>query len=67
LISTGIAGPDPAAPTVRPSEDRFWRILLQKSFWGDKRNFLEPLMRFASGDANSGNERILGTFCVSAN
>ena len=25
-------------------------ILLQKSFWGDKRNFLEPLMRFASGD-----------------
>ena len=25
-------------------------ILLQKSFWGDKQNFLEPLMRFASGD-----------------
>ena len=23
-------------------------ILLQKSFWGDKQNFLEPLMRFAS-------------------
>jgi hypothetical protein len=25
-------------------------ILLQKSFWGDVRNFLEPLMRFTSGD-----------------
>jgi hypothetical protein len=27
-----------------------WQILLQKSFWGDERNFLEPLMRFTSGD-----------------
>jgi hypothetical protein len=42
-------------------------ILLQESFWGGQTKFLEPLMRFASGDANSGNERILGTFCVSAN
>src|SRR4029079_6034645 len=25
-------------------------ILLQKSFWGDERNFLEPLIRFTSGD-----------------
>src|SRR6185436_3365446 len=25
-------------------------ILLQKSFWGDERNFLQPLMRFARGD-----------------
>jgi hypothetical protein len=25
-------------------------ILLQKSFWGDERKFLEPLMRFTSGD-----------------
>ena len=25
-------------------------ISLQKSFWGDERNFLEPLMRFMSGD-----------------
>jgi hypothetical protein len=25
-------------------------ILLQKSFWGDERKFLEPLMRFAHGD-----------------
>jgi hypothetical protein len=24
--------------------------LLQKSFWGDERKFLEPLMRFARGD-----------------
>jgi hypothetical protein len=26
------------------------RILLQKSFWGDDRKILEPLMRFARGD-----------------
>jgi hypothetical protein len=25
-------------------------ILLQKSFWGDDRNFSGPLMRFARGD-----------------
>jgi hypothetical protein len=25
-------------------------ILLKKSFWGDKRNLLEPLMRFTRGD-----------------
>jgi hypothetical protein len=25
-------------------------ILLQKSFWGDERKFLEPLMHFARGD-----------------
>jgi hypothetical protein len=25
-------------------------ILLQKSFWGDDRNFLGPLMRFVCGD-----------------
>jgi hypothetical protein len=25
-------------------------ILLQKSFWGGERKFLEPLMRFARGD-----------------
>ena len=24
--------------------------MLQKSFWGDERKFLEPLMRFARGD-----------------
>jgi hypothetical protein len=29
---------------------RFVPILLQKSFWGDERKFLEPLMRFTSGD-----------------
>jgi hypothetical protein len=29
---------------------RFWRIVLKKSFLGDARNFLEPLMRFARGD-----------------
>src|SRR6478735_6669940 len=26
------------------------RILLQKSFWGGERKFLEPLMRFTRGD-----------------
>jgi hypothetical protein len=25
-------------------------MLLQKSFWGNERKFLEPLMRFMSGD-----------------
>src|SRR5882724_8943354 len=25
-------------------------IVLKKSFWGDERKFLEPLMRFARGD-----------------
>jgi hypothetical protein len=29
---------------------RFWRILLQKSFWVGERKFLKPLMRFARGD-----------------
>jgi len=29
---------------------RFVPILLQKSFWGSGRKFLEPLMRFARGD-----------------
>jgi hypothetical protein len=28
----------------------YWQILLQKSFWGDERNFLGPLMRFARKD-----------------
>jgi hypothetical protein len=27
-----------------------WQILLQKSFLGDERNFLGPLMRFVCGD-----------------
>src|SRR6267142_3140698 len=28
----------------------FPSIVLKKSFWGDERKFLEPLMRFACGD-----------------
>jgi transposase-like protein len=28
------------------------RILLQKSFWGDERNFSGPLMRSARGDVS---------------
>ena len=27
-----------------------WQILLQKSFWGGERKFLEPLKRFTRGD-----------------
>ena len=30
----------------KPSDFRSWQILLQKSFWGGERKFLEPLMRF---------------------
>jgi hypothetical protein len=30
---------------------RLWQILLQKSFWGGERKFLEPLMRSARTDA----------------
>jgi hypothetical protein len=29
---------------------RFVPILLQKSFWGGERKFLEPLMRFTRGN-----------------
>jgi hypothetical protein len=32
------------------AEVRFAPILLQKSFWGVERKFLEPLVRFARGD-----------------
>jgi hypothetical protein len=28
-------------------------ILLQKSFWGDERKFLRPLMRFTRGDVGT--------------
>jgi hypothetical protein len=27
-----------------------WPIVLKKSFWGDERKFIGPLMRFACGD-----------------
>src|ERR1700722_16706662 len=39
FASTGLPAPDPFAP-----------ILLKKSFQGDERNFLEPLMRFMRRD-----------------
>jgi hypothetical protein len=35
---------------MRRRDVGFWQILLQKSFWRDERNFLEPLVRFTSGD-----------------
>jgi hypothetical protein len=31
-------------------EVSLWWILLQKSFWGDERKLLEPLMRFTRGN-----------------
>ncbi len=34
---------------------RFWQILLQKSFWGVERKFLEPLMRFTRSDVRDHN------------
>jgi hypothetical protein len=48
--------PSKSATTQRPDMHRqpvnvcFVPILLQKSFWGVERKFLEPLMRFARGD-----------------
>jgi hypothetical protein len=35
---------------MRRRDFRFCQILLQKSFWGGERKFLEPLMRFARAD-----------------
>ncbi len=40
----------PCAIVLAPRGVRYWRILLQKSFWGVERKFLEPLVRFARGD-----------------
>ena len=33
-----------------PGTDRYWRIVLKKSFWGDDQDFLGTPMRFARGD-----------------
>jgi hypothetical protein len=30
--------------------NRYWQIVLKKSFFGDERNFPGPLMRFVRGD-----------------
>ena len=43
------------AASVRPwrrgsNDFRSWQILLQKSFWGGERKFLEPLIRFTRDD-----------------
>jgi hypothetical protein len=35
---------------LRRVDFRYWQILLQKSFWGGERKFLEPLMRLTRGD-----------------
>jgi hypothetical protein len=41
----------PKADVDRSARDvRFVPILLQKSFWGGERKFLEPLMRFVRDD-----------------
>jgi hypothetical protein len=34
----------------KSTDFRCWQILLKKSFWGDERKFLEPLMRLTRGD-----------------
>ena len=34
----------------RLTQFSYWQILLQKSFWGGERKFLELLMRFTRGD-----------------
>src|ERR1700681_295154 len=39
-----------AATSQHRRDFRHWQILLQKSFWGGERKFLEPLMRFTRGD-----------------
>src|SRR5437764_10328200 len=39
-----------AAWIGKPSLVWNWQILLQKSFWGAERKFLEPLMRFTCSD-----------------
>jgi hypothetical protein len=49
-----ISGLPPPTGIIRPA--RYVskvRILLQKSFWDDERNFLEPLMRSECGDVRS--------------
>jgi hypothetical protein len=43
-------GCDYCATTRRKRDVACWQILLQKSFWGGERKFLEPLMRFTRGD-----------------
>jgi len=35
------------------SDVRFWQILLQKSFWGDERQFSGTLTRVARGDVRT--------------
>ena len=46
-----MSGLPPIASELQTSlEVRFVPILLQKSFWGVERKFLEPLMRFTRGD-----------------
>jgi hypothetical protein len=39
-----------ADPMLWNVDVRYAPILLQNSFWGDERKFLEPLMRFTQGD-----------------
>jgi hypothetical protein len=46
MISAG----KPAAANLLDRQFRFWQILLQKSFWGGERKFLEPLTRLARGE-----------------
>src|ERR1700687_6525577 len=57
-VKTGKAQCEQMFSAVAPIADiaqrsqhvRFVPIVLKKSFWGDERKFLGPLMRFARGD-----------------
>jgi hypothetical protein len=57
-VKTGNTRSEHMFSAVHPTTDiakilrhvRFVPILLQKSFWGGERKFLEPLMRFTRGD-----------------
>src|SRR6267142_5938830 len=47
----GTTSPCPSRVKSCPlANDRFWRIVLKKSFWGDDQNFSGLPMRFARGD-----------------
>jgi len=50
-LVTAMSAIPPIATELRTSlVVRFVPILLQKSFWGGERKFLEPLMRFMRDD-----------------
>ena len=53
VLTLPARGIEPLARKATLGADRYWQILLQKSFWGDERNFSGPLMRSARGDVRA--------------